>query len=312
MEERIITDEYGRGIKLKKTKDGYIDATDELAQSAEGVEGAEETAQTEGEEEVLFEFPDLEEDDEELATLTAEEAQALKQKREEERIQRENDYKKAVEEGNALLSQGEYERAEDLFYGVMGTVEESGEAAEGFFRARTKNFTDPDALPEYYKEFGRNSYAEFVSDAGEKTVEKLKEEFRSVFEERLDSLTQEETPLKEEVEGKQAARREVLSARKKTHLAGFIATMVPALVFLIATIVFGAMINTRPDKLYVYVTIGVAAAFVFVLFFFVAAANKFLNTVRFIRSNESLFSTEEGVRLVEIRRKKKFYENLVK
>ena len=94
MEERIITDEYGRGIKLKKTKDGYIDATDELAQSAEEVEGAEETAQTEGEEEVLFEFPELEEDDEELATLTAEEAQALKQKREEEKLQRENDYKK--------------------------------------------------------------------------------------------------------------------------------------------------------------------------------------------------------------------------
>ena len=25
MEERIIDDEYGRGIRLKKTKDGYVD-----------------------------------------------------------------------------------------------------------------------------------------------------------------------------------------------------------------------------------------------------------------------------------------------
>ena len=32
MEERIIDDEYARGIRLKKTKDGYIDATDELAE----------------------------------------------------------------------------------------------------------------------------------------------------------------------------------------------------------------------------------------------------------------------------------------
>ena len=32
MEERIIDDEYGRGIRLKKTKDGYVDVTDELAE----------------------------------------------------------------------------------------------------------------------------------------------------------------------------------------------------------------------------------------------------------------------------------------
>ena len=31
MEERIIDDEYGRGVRLKKTKDGYVDVTDELA-----------------------------------------------------------------------------------------------------------------------------------------------------------------------------------------------------------------------------------------------------------------------------------------
>ncbi|MFR1982428.1 MAG: hypothetical protein ACLS4Z_00830 [Christensenellaceae bacterium] len=32
MEERIIDDEYARGIRLKKTKDGYVDATDELVE----------------------------------------------------------------------------------------------------------------------------------------------------------------------------------------------------------------------------------------------------------------------------------------
>ena len=32
MEERIIDDEYGRGIRLKKTKDGYVDVTDELTE----------------------------------------------------------------------------------------------------------------------------------------------------------------------------------------------------------------------------------------------------------------------------------------
>ena len=32
MEERIIDDEYGRGIRLKTTKNGYVDATDERAE----------------------------------------------------------------------------------------------------------------------------------------------------------------------------------------------------------------------------------------------------------------------------------------
>ena len=76
MEERIIDDEYGRGIRLKKTKDGYVDVTDELAEKGEK---AEETgAEYEGEE-VAFEFPmlDSDEDDEELVGLTPEEAAAL-------------------------------------------------------------------------------------------------------------------------------------------------------------------------------------------------------------------------------------------
>ena len=40
-EERIIDDEYGRGVKLRKTKDGYVDVTDaELdGEEADEVEG---------------------------------------------------------------------------------------------------------------------------------------------------------------------------------------------------------------------------------------------------------------------------------
>ena len=47
MEERIIDDEYGRGIKLRKTKDGYVDVTDELSEkeSAEASGRDEEAAE---------------------------------------------------------------------------------------------------------------------------------------------------------------------------------------------------------------------------------------------------------------------------
>ena len=58
MEERIIDDEYGRGIRLKKTADGYVDATDEL------VEEENDEQETD---EVAFEFPVFgDEDDEDL------------------------------------------------------------------------------------------------------------------------------------------------------------------------------------------------------------------------------------------------------
>lgn len=52
MEERIIDDEYARGIRLKKTKDGYVDVTDELAEEErkaakdEALEDADELRET--------------------------------------------------------------------------------------------------------------------------------------------------------------------------------------------------------------------------------------------------------------------------
>ena len=78
MEERMIDDEYGRGIRLKKTQDGYVDVTDELAEDGEAFEDGESA------EEIAFEFPMLDEDDEDLVGLSPEEAIALRKKKEEE------------------------------------------------------------------------------------------------------------------------------------------------------------------------------------------------------------------------------------
>jgi hypothetical protein len=106
MEERIIDDEYGRGIRLKKTKDGYVDVTDELANPASDneettvdpdkldaeLETLDLDGEEEGGEEVTFEFPDLEEDDEDLVNLTPEEAIALRHKKEEAEAARIDEY----------------------------------------------------------------------------------------------------------------------------------------------------------------------------------------------------------------------------
>ena len=41
MEERIIEEENGRKIRYRKTAEGYVDVTDELAKDADGEEGEE-------------------------------------------------------------------------------------------------------------------------------------------------------------------------------------------------------------------------------------------------------------------------------
>ena len=134
MEERIIDDEYGRGVRMKKTKDGYVDVTDEAIDT-----GAEEV-QTE--EEVAFEFPVLEtdEDDETLAGLTPEEAMALIRQREEEARQRKEDYEKACAEGETLLAEGDFANAERVYEKALGLDQIAVEASVGYWRAKTENF----------------------------------------------------------------------------------------------------------------------------------------------------------------------------
>ena len=110
MEERIIDDEFGRGIRLKKTKDGYVDATDELAP---------ETDEERAEDEVEFSFPVFDVDDEELVGLTPEAALALQKRSEEEKAERKEKYAELCAEGQSLLEKADYSGAEAIFKKAM-------------------------------------------------------------------------------------------------------------------------------------------------------------------------------------------------
>ena len=231
MEERIIDDEYGRGIRFRKTKDGYVDATDELAEEekefAEEKEVAEETGdgtqieaapdedvteealvvdnleesledlEEEGDgEEVTFEFPELEEDDEDLVNLTPEEAAALRRKKAEEEAQRKADYKRFCEEGEELLLAGSYKEAEDKFAAALPLEENAWEAAAGYWRAKTSDFSAPDVLMDEYLETG---YESMENDLGEDALGAIKRQYKEVFEKRLKEISDEEAPLEKEV-----------------------------------------------------------------------------------------------------------------
>ena len=302
MEERLIDDEYGRGVRLKKTKDGYVDATDELAE--------DETREETESEEVAFEFPvlDTDEDDEDLVGLSPEEALKLRQKKEEEAQKRKEAYETACQNGFALLEQGNFEEAEKTFEEALGLDDEATQASVGYWRAKTENFANPDAL---VGEYADASIESLEYDLGVDAVEIIKKEYQAVIRRRYSELEAEEQPLAESVEAKQSHRRAVLKERKKGAIIAFVCVWLPLIALAVLTGVIGAKNFIVIDNAYVVPTI-ILGVLTFVCFIaFVLVSNKWLNVSRMLRANEKLESTEDGQRLVEIRDYKEIYRCLL-
>ncbi|MBQ9714534.1 MAG: hypothetical protein IJV83_04345 [Clostridia bacterium] len=302
MEERIIDDEYGRGVRLKKTEDGYVDVTDVLAEKQEEEEMGDE---------VSFEFPLLDgEDDEDLVGLSPEEALALRQKKAEAAAKRQAEYENACAEGEALLAEGKYTEAEKAFERALQLDEIATVASAGYWRAKTENFAKADVLAEEYAKDGIES---LQYDLGYDATDVLRRDYHEVFQKRIEELTAEEKPLAENVEGKQKNRRKVILARLyKSGIAVALA--------LLATVVFGILAfsnfadrRTVKDptgfivKACVFGALCVACFVVLIVF-----VNKLYNALRIHLKNERLSSTEEGGRLVVVRRYKALYEALAK
>ena len=308
MEERMIDDEYGRGIRLKKTKDGYVDVTDELA-----VDNADNADNTDNVDEVAFAFPltDAEEDDEDLVGLSPEEALALRQKKAADAAKRQADYEEACKRGEELLAEGKFDEAEKEFERALTLDEIATVASAGYWRAKTENFAKPDVLAQ---EYAKDGIENLEYDLGYEATDMLRKEYREVFQKRHDELAEEEKPLAQEVEGKQQKRRKVLLSR-------LIKSGIGVGVCLIATIVFAILAWTNfADRVTVpqgqrtgfivkaCVFGGIAAVGFIVLLLF---TNKLYNAVRMHLRNERLSSTDNGKRLVTVRRYKALYAALL-
>ena len=332
MEERIIDDEYGRSIRLKKTKDGYVDATDELsernkAQNEENVASemsdaeksvieneieseieneidGEET-QSEAADEVIFEFP--EEDDEELAALSAEDAAALIKKREEERKKREEKAETLCAEGEMLLEKAKGESGEEAetSYGAAAEKFDAAlvetpcckRAALGFWHAKTHC---GETLQPLYNEWASYGYEEFSATFGEEAAKELRAEWGEKAEAEKTRLAQEIAPLKKDYEEKTEKRRVVLTERVYDTRKKFVPALSAEIALLVFTVIFAANIFSREDALFVWLTIAGGALFVIALPFFCLAASHFAHAVKLSRANEMKSSTEEGRKLAAL------------
>ena len=299
MEERIIDDEYGRGVRFKKTAFGYVDVTDELANDS----GEEEPV-----DEVSFEFPVLEEDDEDLATLTPEEAIALRQKKKEDAEKRKASYEQACQEGDALLESGEFAKAEAKFEQALQLDTLATHASVGYWRAKTENFSKPDALIDEYADEGMES---MEYDLGVEALDSIRVAYQAEFKARLTALREEEKPLAESVESKQIRRRKILSARLRNSIILFTVFLLPTLTGLILTAVFGAKIPTTRENTYILPTIISGGVTFVLLIALMVFTNKLINAIRIYAKNERLSSTADGNRLATVRAYANLYEALL-
>lgn len=297
MEERIIDDEFGKGVRLKKNKDGDYVIADETDEAQDG-------------EEVTFEFPTYEQDetDEDLVGLDPEEVAKILKQREEEAAARRQEYEAVCADGEKLLAEKDYSQAEATYEKALKLDDEPTEASVGYWKAKTAEFTNTQALLDEYEEIGVES---MEYDLGYKAVEILKAEYKQVFEKEYAELLEEEKPLAEEVEGKQENRRAYLKTRLKKTTAIFALSALPLLVCLVLAFFFAGKIHTTPDGRYIGPTIAFALASVAGFIGFVVSAVNFMRALKIYGKNERLESTDAGARLVQIRLHKEIYEYLL-
>ena len=283
MEERIVDKDDERLIRIKRTKDG-VDAEDALAQ-----EGEEEQS-----EEVVFEIPD-EEFDEDLVGLTPSQLQRELERRRKAEEAEKTEYVKLLSAAEALAAEEKYAEAEPLYAQAACYPFADERAVTGLWTARTKNFTD--FAPFYVAE-----YAEALSEADEKSKAFVREKAASLREERV-RLADEERALAPSVLEKQEERRQAFAENRKYYLVRALA-LVGAMLLCIIACAVSANYIVRTQSIAPVVCTAVFGGVAFILF---VAALVYLRksslAQRLCRMNEALSSTEDGAKLETLRGK---------
>ncbi len=276
MEERILDEEEGRGIRIKRTADGETDAL-------EGTEGEEE--------EVAFEFP--EEYDETLAGMSQSQVEEELARREKAREEAAAACKKLLDEGNALLASEQFEEAEEKFSGATAYDADSETAIFGLFAAATKNFTDTKRL---YTEERAEDLERF--DAGRALL--LEKMGKTLKNERA-AYKKEAEELRPTVEEAQEKRREAFAANRKHYIIFTSVALFLTVLFAIATAIAADNILRTSSSMLPVVFTAIAGVLTFLAVTALAVFGlKLLGANRLCRENEKPTSSKDGARLVEL------------
>lgn len=282
MEERILDDDESRGIKLKRTKDGGTDAVDALAEGEAGEEGAEE---------IYVDLP--EEYDEDLVGLTPTQLKEELERRERVKREAREESERLKTSADEKLAEEKFADAELLYAQALVCDGENEAAAKGLWTARTKNFTDAEAV------FARGAAEELAASAAARAlvVEKIGENLKTL----RDSYAKEEAEIAPAFEEEQGTRREAFAANRRYYLFRFAAFLCAAVLFAIGIAVSGSFLLRTQGNLPV-VLMGVFGGLTLVaVAVAVVYARKLYVASSLYGANEKLSSTETGARVQFLR-----------
>lgn len=220
-EERLIDDDKDRKYKVVKNADGedelVIDDTQDETESAE---------------ELGFEVPELDSDDEEAAIMTPEQLAAREKMREEAEAERVKKLKEIAAHASALLDEKKYD---DAGY-VLAEADELGDDGEICalkLRTLTQDFTDFSNAEE-----GAAAADGVKNFTANDTVEKLAFAV-PLLKVKAEELKSEVEALDKENEEKKSERRAVFARKRNVSAIAFVATVVPLIVFAALAVYFG-------------------------------------------------------------------------
>lgn len=294
-EERLIDDDKDRKFKIRKNADGEDELV--LDESAQKEEDAEE---------VSFEVPDFESDDEEAAVMTPEQLAAREKMRAEEEQNMRERAERAIASAYDLLGKKKYA---DAFYALEpfnGATGMNGEICALKLRAITSDFTDFSLHEE-----GERALTDFKAVA-EENDKNLLASYMEEVKNRAEKMAKEADELNAENEEKKGERRVAFRAKRNKTAFIFGGVALPFMVFAVLAIYFGTFMHAVKDgsniTLFI-VFIALAGAFFIAT---VVAAKFFWQSASNLKRNENNLSTKLGRELEEKKKQLEFAKSLLK
>ncbi|MDE7083080.1 MAG: hypothetical protein K2O89_05185 [Clostridia bacterium] len=290
-EERLIDDDKDRKYKIIKNADGE----DELV--------IDDTPEEEEAEELGFEVPELDSDDEEAAIMTPEQLAAREKMREEEEAKRREKLNEIAAHATALLEEKKYD---DAGY-VLDGAEDLGDDGEIYalkLRTVTRDFTDFSKTEE-----GEEAVNGVKNFTVKETVEKLGFAIPAL-KVKAEELKKEVEALAEENEEKKSERRVIFRKKRNVSAIFFAATALPLIVFAALAIYFGTHLTAVKDgaNIPLFITfVSLAGAFFLATVFTAKSLWKNANNLKL---NEKNSATKLGRKLEEERAELNLIESI--
>lgn len=299
MEEKLIDLDQGKTIRLKRTAEGEteISEDEEFSVETDAVEEADD-------EEVVFEMPEGDEDNEELASLSKEEAQAYYRAQLQKAKEQEEKGKAYLADAKECEARGDFHNAFLSYREAHDLLGAEAEIVVGALRNATDSFTRTEGLQ------GLAVYASELAQMDDAVKEAFREEYGAQVNATLASINEERDPLKAKVEQKRKERGEKFSKAYRTATRNLIVTGSITLVCLVLTVIFFNLVYSRSDQLFLLLGIIAAAIFLVSLIVTLCFVKFFVNAKNRVVMNADNAYSNDGRRLNVLNGQYDFYSAL--